>query len=137
LKEKFTLEAVCEGLIQGVEANIMNENNRKKIAAELEEVGGPILGIRGTGMASLALKNKLKQLRLEKANRETVEAAQFAALQKASNIPFHKMLFFDDLPENILAAQAQGTTAVLVGVTRGLNVEAMDAGIDLWRSKQY
>jgi magnesium-dependent phosphatase-1 len=61
----------------------------------------------------------------------------FAALQKASNIPFHKMLFFDDLPENILAAQAQGTTAVLVGVTRGLNVEAMDAGIDLWRSKQY
>ena len=61
----------------------------------------------------------------------------FAALQKACNIPFHKMLFFDDLPENILAAQAQGTTAVLVGAKRGLNIEAMDAGIDLWRSKQY
>jgi magnesium-dependent phosphatase-1 len=61
----------------------------------------------------------------------------FAALQKVCSIPFHKMLFFDDLPENILAAQAQGTTTVLVGVTRGLNVEAMDAGIDLWRSKQY
>lgn len=61
----------------------------------------------------------------------------FAALQKACSIPFHKMIFFDDLPENILAAQAQGTTAVLVGAKRGLNIEAMDAGIDLWRSKQY
>ena len=60
----------------------------------------------------------------------------FAALQKACSIPFNKMIFFDDLPENILAAQQQGTTAVLVGAKRGLNVEAMDAGIDLWRSKQ-
>ena len=61
----------------------------------------------------------------------------FAALQKVCGIPFHKMLFFDDLPENILAAQEQGTNSVLVGSRRGLNVEAMDAGIDMWRSKEY
>lgn len=60
----------------------------------------------------------------------------FAALKKVSGILFHNMIFFDDLPENILAAQAQGTTSVLVGPKRGLNIEAMDAGIDLWRSKQ-
>jgi len=60
----------------------------------------------------------------------------FAALQKFSGISFDKMIFFDDLPENILAAQRQGTTAVLVGGKVGLNIEAMDAGIDLWRSRQ-
>ena len=42
------------------------------------------------------------------------------------------MLFFDDLPENIEAAAAQGTTGVLLGKL-GLTWPAFTAGMRGWR----
>lgn len=56
----------------------------------------------------------------------------FSALKTASGIPFSEMLFFDDILENIQAAQVQRTTAVLLG-KKGLIVEAFTDGLDSWR----
>ena len=58
----------------------------------------------------------------------------FAALKAASGVPFKDMLFFDDLPENIQAANDQGTKAVLLG-KRGLTVEAFEDGLKSWRER--
>ena len=60
----------------------------------------------------------------------------FAALRAFSDIPFNKMLFFDDLQENIDAAAKQGTTSVRLGRV-GLTVEAFIAGIDGWRAAKH
>jgi hypothetical protein len=58
----------------------------------------------------------------------------FAALKAASGVPFKDMIFFDDLPENIQAANDQGTNAVLLG-KKGLTVEAFEDGLKSWRER--
>jgi hypothetical protein len=58
----------------------------------------------------------------------------FAALKAASGVPFKDMIFFDDLPENIQAANDQGNKAVLLG-KRGLTVEAFEDGLKSWRER--
>jgi len=59
----------------------------------------------------------------------------FNALKKASEITFSDMLFFDDMPDNISAAEVQGTTAVLLGRT-GFTLEAFTGGLERWRQKK-
>jgi magnesium-dependent phosphatase-1 len=59
----------------------------------------------------------------------------FRALKNLSNVPFNEMLFFDDMPDNIEAAQAQGTTSVKLGRS-GLNVAAFLSGIETWRKSR-
>jgi magnesium-dependent phosphatase-1 len=56
----------------------------------------------------------------------------FGALKILSSVPFNEMIFFDDMPDNIEAAQAQGTTSVKLGRS-GLNVAAFLSGIEAWR----
>jgi len=56
----------------------------------------------------------------------------FAAIKKATGIVFSDMLFFDDLHDNIVHAQKQGTTSVHLG-RRGVTWAAMIAGIEGWR----
>ena len=58
----------------------------------------------------------------------------FAALKAVSGVPFKDMVFFDDLPENIQAANHQGTNAVLLG-KKGLTVEAFEDGLKSWRER--
>lgn len=55
----------------------------------------------------------------------------FAEIKKATNIEFDQMVFFDDLPENVHAAQRQGTTSVLVG-RRGLCWANITEAIAMW-----
>jgi magnesium-dependent phosphatase 1 len=57
----------------------------------------------------------------------------FKAINSVSGIPFNRMLFFDDLPENIKYASIQGTTSVLVNQKNGLNWSAMIHGITEYR----
>jgi len=57
----------------------------------------------------------------------------FKAINSVSGIPFNRMLFFDDLPENIKYASIQGTTSVLVNQKNGLNWGAMIHGITEYR----
>ena len=56
----------------------------------------------------------------------------FAAIRGVCGTEFKNMLFFDDLPENIVAAQRQGTTSVLLGKS-GLSLQAFLAGVEGWR----
>ncbi len=58
----------------------------------------------------------------------------FRAIQEAaSGLPFEEMLFFDDLPENVACAEAQGTVSVQIGPS-GLTWEAMLEGLTRWRA---
>ena len=59
----------------------------------------------------------------------------FHALKQVSGIPFSDMLFFDDMPDNISAAEVQGTTGVLLG-RRGFTLEAFTGGLERWRQKK-
>jgi hypothetical protein len=56
----------------------------------------------------------------------------FAALRAATGVHPNHMLFFDDMPDNIQAAAAQGTTGILLGKP-GLTWAAFTAGITGWR----
>ena len=58
----------------------------------------------------------------------------FRALRADSSIPFSEMLFFDDMPENVSAAEVQGTTSVLLG-RMGLTLEAFTGGLQRWRQR--
>jgi len=58
----------------------------------------------------------------------------FAALMAATGIHANQMLFFDDMPDNIKAAAAQGTTSILLGKS-GLTWAAFAAGITGWRER--
>ena len=62
------------------------------------------------------------------------KARHFAAIRSACGVAYKDMLFFDDLHDNIVHAQAQGTTSVHLG-RRGLTNEAMAAGIRGWRER--
>jgi magnesium-dependent phosphatase 1 len=61
----------------------------------------------------------------------------FKAINAVSGVPFNRMLFFDDLPENIKYASIQGTTSVLVSQKNGLNWSAMIGGITEYRKTMY
>jgi hypothetical protein len=56
----------------------------------------------------------------------------FAAIKGVCGTEFANMLFFDDMPDNIAAAQKQGTTSV--HLKKGLTVEAFLCGIQGWRT---
>ena len=56
----------------------------------------------------------------------------FGALKILSSVPFNEMLFFDDMSDNIEAAEAQGTVSVHI-TTSGLNVATFISGIEKWR----
>ena len=56
----------------------------------------------------------------------------FAEIKKATDIGFDQMVFFDDLPENVHAAQRQGTTSILVG-RRGLCWDNITEALTMWR----
>jgi magnesium-dependent phosphatase-1 len=58
----------------------------------------------------------------------------FASLFKLTGVDFKEIIFFDDLPENISAANAQGSTAILVSKTTGLDIAAFTKGLQEWRS---
>lgn len=58
----------------------------------------------------------------------------FAALLNMTGVDFKEIIFFDDLPENIEAAKAQGSTAVLVSKATGLDMSAFTQGLVQWRS---
>ena len=58
----------------------------------------------------------------------------FAALLKLTGVDFKEIIFFDDLPENIEAAKAQGSTAVLVSKATGLDMRAFTQGLAQWRA---
>jgi magnesium-dependent phosphatase 1 len=61
----------------------------------------------------------------------------FKAINAVSGVPFNRMLFFDDLPENIKHASIQGTTSILVNQKTGLNWSAMISGITEYRNRMY
>ena len=61
----------------------------------------------------------------------------FKAIYAASGIPFNRMLFFDDLPDNIKYASIQGTTSILVNQKNGLNWNAMISGITEYRNRSF
>ena len=58
----------------------------------------------------------------------------FTALLTMTGVDFKEIIFFDDLPENIEAAKAQGSTAVLVSKATGLDLSAFTKGLLAWRS---
>lgn len=58
----------------------------------------------------------------------------FAAIYKDTLINFNRMIFYDDLPENIAAAKVQGTTSILV--TQGLTWKKFSEGIVAWRARK-
>jgi magnesium-dependent phosphatase-1 len=58
----------------------------------------------------------------------------FSAIHKDTLINFNRMIFYDDLPENIAAAKAQGTTSILI--TNGLTWQKFSQGIVEWRSRK-
>jgi magnesium-dependent phosphatase-1 len=59
----------------------------------------------------------------------------FAALYSLTGIGPSEILFFDDLPENIAAAEAKGIASILIG-DQGLTWSAFSAGIRRWRDKK-
>jgi magnesium-dependent phosphatase-1 len=59
----------------------------------------------------------------------------FAALRDTTGTTFSSILFFDDFQENVDAANAQGSTAVLVDKVRGLDWTALECGIQEWRRR--
>lgn len=64
------------------------------------------------------------------------KAKHFDAIQKATGIAYENMLFFDDLPDNIVHAKAMGITSVLVNEKTGLNWDAMRVGLLEFRQKK-
>jgi magnesium-dependent phosphatase 1 len=60
----------------------------------------------------------------------------FAAIYKDTLINFTRMIFYDDIPENIDAAKAQGTTSILLSRTHGLTWQKFSEGIVEWRSRK-
>ena len=60
----------------------------------------------------------------------------FAAIYKDTLINFSRMIFYDDLPENIEAAKAQGTTSILINRNHGLTWKKFSEGIVEWRSRK-
>ncbi len=58
----------------------------------------------------------------------------FRAIQEAaSGLPYEEMIFFDDLPENVACAEAQGTVSVQIGPS-GLTWDALLEGLMRWRA---
>ena len=57
----------------------------------------------------------------------------FRAIQAASSVAFTDMVFFDDMPDNIVSASLLGITAVQVD-RAGLNWAAVIRGITTWRT---
>jgi len=60
----------------------------------------------------------------------------FAAIHKDTLINFSRMIFYDDIPENIVAAKTQGTTSVLLNRAQGLTWKKFSQGIVEWRSRK-
>lgn len=60
----------------------------------------------------------------------------FAEIKKHTCINFNRMVFFDDLPQNIEAAKAQGTTSILVNRQEGLTWAKFTEGIEEWRARK-
>ena len=60
----------------------------------------------------------------------------FERLAESSGIGFSQMLFFDDRPQNIRAAQELGVVAVLVDPLIGLTEAAFARGCSRWRAQQ-
>jgi magnesium-dependent phosphatase 1 len=58
----------------------------------------------------------------------------FQAIQNATGISYKKMIFFDDLPENIQHARLLGITSVLVTQKNGLTWQDINNGFNAWRS---
>jgi hypothetical protein len=56
----------------------------------------------------------------------------FSAIKAICGHEFNTMLFFDDMPDNIAAAQKQGTTSVLL--KNGLTLRTFLTGLENWRS---
>jgi magnesium-dependent phosphatase 1 len=59
----------------------------------------------------------------------------FAALYEVAGIEPSEILFFDDLPENIAAAEAKGIASILIQ-SAGLTWAAFTTGIQRWREKK-
>ena len=60
----------------------------------------------------------------------------FAEIKKNTCINFNKMLFFDDVPQNIAAAKAQGTTSILINRNEGLTWLKFNEGLNEWRARK-
>jgi magnesium-dependent phosphatase 1 len=58
----------------------------------------------------------------------------FTAIQKETGISYSKMIFFDDLPENIWNARLLGITSVVVTQKNGLTWKDINVGFNAWRS---
>lgn len=61
----------------------------------------------------------------------TGKTMHFNAIQKATGISFKKMIFFDDLPENIYNARLLGITSMLLKT--GLNWQDIYIAFNSWR----
>jgi len=61
------------------------------------------------------------------------KSRHFGSLKEKTGINFSEIVFFDDLYENIHAATAQGTTAVLVNRISGLTWSVVEEGLRRWR----
>jgi magnesium-dependent phosphatase 1 len=59
----------------------------------------------------------------------------FAALRAASGVMFDQMVFFDDMPDNIMMAQKQGTLSCQVG-KNGLTWDAVTDTFRAWRDRR-
>jgi magnesium-dependent phosphatase 1 len=59
----------------------------------------------------------------------------FQTIKELTGIPFNKMIFFDDLPENIQCARPLGITSVILGKS-GLTWRDINTGFNAWRSYQ-
>ena len=59
----------------------------------------------------------------------------FASLRELTGVPFEKMLFFDDLPQNIHYARKQGTVSVELNLRRGLTWKSFLEGLGQWRAR--
>jgi magnesium-dependent phosphatase 1 len=64
------------------------------------------------------------------------KAKHFQAIKEATGIPFSKMIFFDDLPENIQYARPLGITSVILEKKNGLTWRDINTGFNAWRSYQ-
>lgn len=58
----------------------------------------------------------------------------FEAIKKATGISYNKMIFFDDLPENIYNARILGVTSILLTQKNGLTWRDINNGFNTWRS---
>lgn len=58
----------------------------------------------------------------------------FAALRLASGVMFNQMVFFDDMPDNILMAKKQGTVSCQVS-KNGLTWHALNDTLLAWRQR--